>query len=97
MQRSRKGAENSVDLAAKAGSALETISGLIDNITGMNHQIATASEQQNAVAEEINRNIVNISGVAETTSKGAHESVLAAEEITDSVRRLNRLVCQFRR
>ena len=97
MQRSRKGAESSVDLAAKAGSALETISGLIDNITGMNHQIATASEQQNAVAEEINRNIVNIHDVAEATARGAHDSAGAAGQIVDAIRRLNSLVCQFKR
>jgi len=97
MKHSRKEAQNSVDLAAKAGSALDAISEVIDNITDMTHQIATASEEQTAVAEEINQNIVNINLVAEQTAQGTHATVEATEEMVEAIRRLDRLVCQFRR
>ena len=96
MQKSRGQADNSVELAAKAGSALETIAGIIDNITDMNHHIATASEEQSAVAEEINQNIVNVNAVAESTSEGAKQSVQATEEMLASINRLDNLVTQFK-
>ena len=96
MQQSKEQADSSVDLAARAGTALETISGIIDNITDMNHHIATASEEQSAVAEEINQNIVNVNDVAESTSEGAQRSVQATQEMVESLNRLDSLVVQFK-
>jgi methyl-accepting chemotaxis protein len=97
MEHSREQAEHSVELAAKAGDALMTITGSINTITDMNHQIATASEEQSAVAEEINQNIVNISDVADRTSQGAQQSVDAIEEMVQAIQRMNALVTQFAR
>ncbi len=93
---SREKAGNSVALAAKAGEALESISDIIDRITDMTHQIATASEEQSAVADEINRNIVNINQVAEATSEGTQESLRATHEMVDATAQLDRLISQFR-
>ncbi|MET0066359.1 MAG: PAS domain-containing methyl-accepting chemotaxis protein [Candidatus Thiodiazotropha sp.] len=96
MEQSRSEADASVDLAAKAGSALQGISEVIDNITDMNHHIATASEEQSAVAEEINQNVVNVNQVAEDTASGARHSVEASENMLASITRLDDLVIQFR-
>ncbi|MCU7811175.1 MAG: methyl-accepting chemotaxis protein, partial [Candidatus Thiodiazotropha sp. (ex Notomyrtea botanica)] len=96
MGQSREKAENSVELAAKAGEALDKISKVIDSITEMNQQIATASEEQSAVAEEINQSIVNINQVAESTSEGAQKSVVATEKMAIAIHRLDNLVSQFR-
>ncbi|MET0052125.1 MAG: methyl-accepting chemotaxis protein [Candidatus Thiodiazotropha sp.] len=96
MEQSRTQADNSVDLAAKAGSALQGISSVIDNITDMNHHIATASEEQGAVAEEINQNVVNINQVAEETASGAKHSAEACQQILAAIERLDDLVIQFR-
>ncbi|MCG7946379.1 MAG: chemotaxis protein, partial [Candidatus Thiodiazotropha taylori] len=63
----------------------------------MNHHIATASEQQSSVAEEINQNIVKINQVADSTSEGAHRSVQATEEMAEAIERLDNLVMQFKR
>ncbi len=97
MENSRERAEQSVELAAKAGDALETITGAINTITDMNHQIATASEEQSVVAEEINQNIVNISEVADRTSQGVQQSVDATAEMVRATQRLDALVSQFAR
>ncbi|MET0091766.1 MAG: PAS domain-containing methyl-accepting chemotaxis protein [Candidatus Thiodiazotropha sp.] len=96
MEKSRVEADASVDLAAKAGAALQGISEVIDNITDMNHHIATASEEQSAVAEEINQNVVNVNQVAEETASGAKQSVDASEDMLASIGRLDDLVIQFR-
>ena len=96
MHRSRKEAQHSVEFAAKAGSALTAIANAIDDITDMNHQIATASEEQSTVAEEINQNAVTISQVAETTALGAKQSVAATQEMLGSIQRMLGLVKQFK-
>lgn len=67
-------AEESVDQAAKAGEALQSITSAVDNIKSMNMQIASAAEEQSATAEEINRNIVNISEVAQDTANGSQQT-----------------------
>jgi aerotaxis receptor len=97
MEKSREMAKESVEHAASAGEALETITNAINSISDMNRQIATASEEQSAVAEEINKNIVNISEVAEATSQGAASSVNATKEIVETISHLDNLVVQFRR
>ncbi|MGD8913913.1 MAG: methyl-accepting chemotaxis protein, partial [Candidatus Thiodiazotropha sp.] len=96
MEHSRTQANDSVELAAKTGTALDSISSVIDKITDMNHQIATASEEQSTVAEEINQNIVNINQVADDTSDGANRSVEATLQIEAAIERLENLVVQFR-
>jgi methyl-accepting chemotaxis protein len=71
MEASRLRAEESVAQATKAGAALDAITAAVDTISEMNTQIATASEEQSVVAEDINRNVVNISHVAEHTTSNA--------------------------
>ena len=95
MEQSRDKAGISVQQAARAGEALEVITGAINTITEMNFQIATASEEQSAVAEEINQNVVNISKVADSTSQGAQQSVDATHEMVETIQRLDSLVSQF--
>jgi methyl-accepting chemotaxis protein len=44
----------------------------VDEISSLNIQIAAAAEEQSMVAEEINKNLLNISHLAEITTEGAH-------------------------
>ncbi len=81
MEQGRNKAEESVEQAAKAGEALETITSVVDSIKSMNMQIASAAEEQSSTAEEINRNIVNISEVAEETAGGSRETASASDEL----------------
>ncbi len=96
MKQSIKKADVSVSLASDTGTALENIISVINSITDMNHQIASASEQQSVVAEEINQNIVNISSVSVKTGQGAQDSVDAANEMVYEIDRMNSLVTQFK-
>ena len=71
MNQSRSQADTTRDTAAKAGEVLNSITGAVTNINDMNALIASAAEEQNAVAEEINRNIVNISQSSEHSAESA--------------------------
>jgi methyl-accepting chemotaxis protein len=89
-------AQESVELVDKAGEALDVIVGAVDTISTMNTQIASAAEEQTAVAEEINRNIVNITQVAEGTSNGAQQTSAASEQLARLASELQTLVGRFR-
>ncbi len=67
----------SVEQAGQAGEALDAILQGMDTINSMNAQIATASEEQSAVADEINR---NISRINEVTTHSADSSAELANE-----------------
>ena len=84
-----------MNTAARAGEAIQDLHQTINIISDMNHQIATASEEQSVVADDIQRSVVNISQVAEETSVGAQQSTAAMEEIVQSLGQLTGLVEQF--
>ena len=96
MDNGRKQAASSVEQAASAGGSISTISQRIDTINDMNNQIASAAEEQTAVAEEINRNISNISHVSEETSLGAKNTAKACHELLELANELRSTVGSFR-
>jgi aerotaxis receptor len=87
--------ENCVELAARAGASLEAIDRAVDEIAGMSQQIATAAEEQSAVAEEINRSIINIKNESENTSRSAQATEQTNQELVSMVHGLNSMVRQF--
>lgn len=96
MDNGRKRAASSVEQAASAGGSITLISQRIDTINDMNNQIANAAEEQTAVAEEINRNISNISHVSEETSIGAKNTAEACNELLELANQLRSTVGNFR-
>tara|TARA_R110002072_G_scaffold3149_3_gene23393 strand:- start:41271 stop:42452 length:1182 start_codon:yes stop_codon:yes gene_type:complete len=96
MELGRTKAEDSVKQAAKAGEALQAITGVVDNIKCMNMQIASAAEEQSATAEEINRNIVNISEVAQETAAGSQQTASASDELARLASALQGHVVKFK-
>jgi methyl-accepting chemotaxis protein len=81
-----------VELLAES---LASISNAVQIINDMNTQIATAAEEQNAVAEEVSRNISNISTVAEQTSTASKETSRATEHLIQEATKLHTIVRQF--
>ncbi len=97
MLQGRARAQNSVQQAAQADAALGTITHAIVRINDMNTHIASAAEEQSAVAEEINRNIVAISQHGHETAAGARQVATDITELTQLVGKLEVLVVQFSR
>ena len=95
MNTSRDRAREAVGQSEVAGESLVAITQAVDEIDIMNAQIASAAEEQSAVAEEINRNIVNISDEATATSEGAKQSASASGELARQAQHLDGLVAQF--
>lgn len=80
----------------KASQSLHLIAAEVATINDMNTQIATAAEEQSAVAEEINRNVTTISTIADSTSTGATQTAQSSEELVRLTLELRRLVDQFK-
>jgi methyl-accepting chemotaxis protein len=96
MEQGRSKAQASVQQAAGAGESLSSITGVVGTISDMNAQIASAAEQQGAVAEEINRNIVNISQITGQTAAGASQIASASKELVQFAVRMQGLVGSFK-
>ncbi|KTS93588.1 methyl-accepting chemotaxis protein [Pseudomonas rhizoryzae] len=83
MQSSRGQTIQHVEQAEIARVALQAILAEVQEISDMNLQIASAAEEQSAVAEDINRNMVNIGQVAQSVNKQAEEASSAGNHLSD--------------
>jgi methyl-accepting chemotaxis protein len=92
-QEKAKVGSESVEMSAES---LGNIAGGVAAINDMNLQIATAAEEQTAVAEEINRNVVNISQLADQTSEGARQTSQVSAELVKLSNQLAEMVGKFR-
>jgi methyl-accepting chemotaxis protein len=95
MQQGQQRAVASVEISRQVGSSFREISDSIDHITQMNAQVATASEEQNAVSEEINRNLVQISNIATSTLSSADETAVTSARLFELVTELKTMLKQF--
>ncbi len=88
--------ERTVAQAAEAGTSLQSITDAVDYITQMNEQIASAAEEQSSVAEEINRNVVNVRDLAENTVSNANQTAQSSESLKAVAAQLQSLVKEFK-
>ncbi|EIU1680808.1 methyl-accepting chemotaxis protein [Pseudomonas aeruginosa] len=96
MQRSHQLVDQSVDDALQTEAALGNIATAVALIQQMNQQIAAASEQQSAVAEEINRSVTAIREVADQSAQAMHSTASSSEQLAELGRELQGMVRHFR-
>ncbi|GAB6043902.1 hypothetical protein JCM17961_45840 [Endothiovibrio diazotrophicus] len=96
MTRSAELSATAVEHANEAGGALRNIDAATVRINDMNLQSASATEEQAAVAEEINRSITAISEENRQTALGARQTAEASEQLAEMATRLNDLVTRFK-
>ena len=96
MSESQEMTEANVLQASKAGESLQTITASTNNIMEMNTLIASAAEEQSAVTEEINKNIVAISQLAEQTTEASSHTSNSCTQLTELSQELQVLVSKFK-
>lgn len=96
MRQSQQQGDSSAAQSAKAGQLLQEITGDITDIMDMNTQIAAAVEEQSTVAAEINRNVVAIRDIAESSAQAANDNSSASEDVRKLADSLHQAVSQFR-
>lgn len=96
MEQGEKLTGESVESTEETSRSLGEIITAISSINDMNAQIASAAEEQAAVVEDINRNIVNISTIAGETADRSQETDTAMHSMLEQVEALRRLLGQFK-
>ncbi|MDB5979755.1 MAG: Chemotaxis protein [Pseudomonas sp.] len=96
MRRSSENGKISGEQANQAGLSLDAMAELISSINGMNAQIASAAEEQTAVAEEINRSMTQIAQTVEIVADDTQRGATTARSLATLGHRMDGLVKQFR-
>lgn len=82
-----------------ADTATEVLAGIalsITDISDMNTQVATATEEQSTVVYTINQNIEEINGINELTTATAQELADSSQQLNSLSQRLDQLVGAFK-
>jgi len=95
MRQSRTLFESGVEDIMRTGESIESIAESVQSISDMATEIASATEQQSHVAQDISRNIVNIGDQATETAGKAREAQLLSQEFSGLAVAQQRLVTQL--
>jgi methyl-accepting chemotaxis protein len=95
MKDCRSEGQESAAQAGQAGQLLEEINHDIISIMDMTTAIATAIQEQSAVASEVNRHVVSIRDVAEATSESASQNELMSSELSEQAKVLTNEIKHF--
>ncbi|MEC8428310.1 MAG: methyl-accepting chemotaxis protein, partial [Pseudomonadota bacterium] len=96
MEQGQEFAASTVAQATQAAEALTEITTDVSVINDMSCQIASASEEQSVVAEEINRNINTVSQHASETTESSHQLETAGEALLALASELREQVSRFK-
>jgi methyl-accepting chemotaxis protein len=96
VERSGKHIENVTILAKNSGESLRQIVSLAETTTDQVRSIATASEQQSAASEEINRSLEDVNRVSAETTDAMRQSAQAVGELANQAQVLKRLIDEMK-
>ncbi|KAB7671908.1 methyl-accepting chemotaxis protein [Plesiomonas shigelloides] len=85
----------SVEQARNAGATIEQINNAVMKISDMNTQIASATEQQTSVTNELNRSIVAINNASDEVAQGANQTAQACIELNQLATNLQHVTSRF--
>ncbi|MFQ6371022.1 methyl-accepting chemotaxis protein [Shewanella sp. YIC-542] len=95
-QNTQKQSQQLQQHAQNANTAMEEILQLVAAISDMNTQLASATEEQSSVTEEINRNVNNISALTEVSLQANVSNRQAATNMGDISEQMATALGQFR-
>ncbi len=86
----------SVKQATRTGETLASITAAVNSISEINTQIACAVEEQSAVAEEINKNVVMVDSLAQSGDEASTNIATSNEQLSQLAENLATLVSRFK-
>lgn len=96
MKQSLERAAKTLDIAREAGDALKQIATAVSEINTHNTSIASAAEEQANVARDVDRNLVSIRDLSNSTASGAEQTSASSQELSRLAVELNNLVERFK-
>ncbi|MCY1280267.1 Methyl-accepting chemotaxis protein McpQ [compost metagenome] len=88
--------QEAVTYGEQARQALTLITGAVSSIDQLNQQIATAAEEQSAVAGEISHNVERVRSIADQGAEANEHMAVSSAELARLGGELQQLVQQFR-
>jgi methyl-accepting chemotaxis protein len=95
MKQSQEKTRTTTVFASRAGQSITDITAAVGRIHDMNTQIATAAEEQSYAAEEINKNVIRVVGLVQSTNKSAQHSTHIATNLDNAARQLSVQIANF--
>jgi hemerythrin-like metal-binding protein len=86
------GIEESTNAAASSGRFMDEIVGIVDATASQVASIATASEEQSATSEQINRAVEEVNRIAGETAEGMETATEALSALSDLSRELDEVI-----
>jgi len=96
VRKSKETAEAGSEDAHKTNQVLEDIVAAINHVSDLNTQVATATEEQAAVVNEINIHVNTINDSTQNSAETASNIALSSEQLTTMASRLESLVKRFK-
>ena len=96
MTESQQHSEESVNIANLAGTRLGSVTQRIGEIDNVNQSVAAATEEQTAVVEALNVDIIQINTLNQQGVENLQATLRACTELEQQAGRLNQLVGSFR-
>ncbi|MCF6437370.1 MULTISPECIES: methyl-accepting chemotaxis protein [Pseudoalteromonas] len=96
MQQGQEQAQSTVEQTQGVLDSLREIADSVTTVQDQSHQIATSTEEQTVVAEDINNSLNTINDLVNSTAHHAHTLAGEAKELNDLAKALNSTVNQFK-
>ncbi|WP_165840134.1 methyl-accepting chemotaxis protein [Motiliproteus coralliicola] len=96
MRQGTEQAEQVLVQSEQVTAALDQVQSAVGAISDMNTQIASAAEEQKAVAEDVSRNINEIATMAMENGEGSKQLTATSEELSQLAQQLQSQIRQFR-
>lgn len=96
INRSRQLSDRNVEFAARSGDTLNAIANAVQSITDLNHQIASAAQEQAHVTSSISRGIAQLDSNVALTNEDARNNVEISQRIQQLSSQMQSVASQFR-
>lgn len=96
VQASQENTQSSIEKVESTVSAMQEVTGYVDQVDQMNAHIATAAEQQSQVTEEINKNVLLIKDLSDNVLELATEITSASNDVSSVSVDIHSQVDQFK-
>lgn len=96
MEVGKKRCEIVVGGSQEINASLESIRAAIQSISDMSFQVATATEEQASVVEDLNQHIVAINDMANQTNASSQQNASSSDNLSENAQTLSSLVGNFK-
>jgi methyl-accepting chemotaxis protein len=96
MEKTKQSCQATADKTSKVNEGLDGMTDSVVRINDLSTQIATAAEEQSAVSDEINRNMVAVRHIVEELVAGGTVSEQSTATLAASNEKLNAVVRRFK-